>query len=480
MKSLRICTNFLRAITVIIATAISFSALATDKALLDILLENGAITEEQHKELMKKQSLSARDFGASEQATEELVERKVNEAFEKKVDEEFPVKVSHGEKGFKLESRDGKWSTNLGWRAQMRFTNPYRSDPRNVDDFAIPGQNNAENTFELRRVRMKIGGHGFQPWLGYYFEVDLQPTRDTGDDSEAASGRVIDWRITVDKYEALGLRIGQWKIDYSRERVDSSGRQQFVERSIVNRQFTIDRQMGVQLRGRLFKSTPADLRYYVGVYTGEGRSVKNDNDGLMYAGRLQWNFLGRDLKLRQTDVEYTKKPAGTISFGAATNTGRCTRWSSSGCGSLDGFTRPGNAQNGQFTVEQYQLGSAFKYRGFSWQQEYHWKTVDDNQNGSKSDMQGGYVQSGYFLHYLFPSIPRELELGARYAFVDEPNERNLQANNRRQEFSLVANWFMSVHNNKITADYSYLTLKDDVLNRDISDDRFRIQYDVSF
>ena len=480
MKSLPICTNFLRAIIVIIATAISFSILAADKALLDILLKNGAITEEQHKELMEKQSLSSRDFDASEQATEELVERKVDEVFEKKMDQEFPVKVTHGKKGFKLESRDGKWSTNLGWRAQMRFTNPYRSDPRNVDDFAIPGQNNAENTFELRRVRMKIGGHGFQPWLGYYFEVDLQPTRNTSVNSEAASGRVIDWRITADKYEALGLRIGQWKIDYNRERVDSSGRQQFVERSIVNRQFTIDRQMGVQLHGRLFKSTRADLRYYAGVYTGEGRGVKNDNDGLMYAGRLQWNFLGRDLKLRQTDVEYTKKPAGAISFGAATNTGRCTRWSSSGCGSLDGFTRPGNAKNGQFTVEQYQLGSAFKYRGFSWQQEYHWKTVDDNRNGTTSDMEGGYAQSGYFFHYLFPSIPRELELGARYAFVDEPNELNLQVNTRREEFSLVANWFISAHNNKITADYSYLTLKDDVLNRDISDDRFRIQYDVSF
>ena len=200
----------------------------------------------------------------------------------------------------------------------------------------------------------------------------------------------------------------------------------------------------------------------------------------MFAGRLQWNFLGRDLKTRQTDVEYTDKPTGSLSLGAATNTGRCTRWSSSGCGNLDGFLRPSAAANGQYTVEQYQAGSAFKYRGFSWQQEYHWKTVDDNVNGTTSDMEGGYAQVGYFFHNLIPSIPKELELAARYAFVEEPNSGNVQINNDREEFTLGANWFFSGHNNKITADYSHLTLDDAVANRDVSDDRFRIQYDVSF
>ncbi len=476
MKSLRRHTKYLRASAAFMLAALSFSVNAADKELLDILLKNGSITEEQHTQLMKKSSVSSEDLGA----TEEMVERKVDEALTKKVDEEFPVKVSHGSKGFRLESRDGNWQTNLQWRAQMRFTHPYRSDPRNIDDFAIDGQNDRQSTAELRRVRMKIGGHGFKPWLGYYFEVDLQPTRESDDDGESASSRVIDWRITLDKYEAIALRLGQWKIDYDRERVDSSGRQQFVERSIVNRQFTVDRQVGAQLRGRLFKGTPADLRYYTGVFTGEGRGVQNDDDGLMYISRLQWNFLGRDLKLRQTDVEYTEKPTGSIDFGIATGTGRCTRWSSSGCGNLDGFTRPSNAQNGQFTVEQYHLGSAFKYRGFSWQQAYHWKTVDDNANGTTSDMEGGLVQAGYFFHHLVPAIPKELELAARFAFVEEPNENNVAVNNEREEFTLGANWFFKGHNNKITADYSHLTLEDAVLDRDVSDERFRIQYDVSF
>jgi len=457
----------------------SFSASAADKGLLDILLENGAINQTQHEELMKKPSLTSQDFVAStapsEAEVEKIVDRKVSEAVAKTVSE-FPVKVSQGKKGFRLESKDGKFQTNLQWRAQMRATTPMRSDPRQFDDFDDVGDNR-QNTFEARRVRMKIGGHAFQPWLGYYFEVDLQPTRSRDKDAASASSRLIDWRITVDKYKALGFRLGQWKIDYNRERVDSSGRQQFVERSIANRVFTIDRQVGAQLRGHLFEGTGADMKYYAGAFTGEGRGVSNDDEDLMYAGRLQWNFLGRDLKLRQTDVEFTEKPTGSLSVAAMTNTGACTRWSSSGCGSLDGF---GGASNGQYKVDQWTQGAAFKWRGFSFQQEFHNKTVEDTLTNISSDLTGGYVQSGYFFHHLFSAIPKELEFAARYASVKEPNETNIQDENHREEFTLGANWFMSGHNNKVTADYSYLTLDDGLRNEEYSDGRFRVQWDISF
>ena len=56
---------------------------------------------------------------------------------------------------------------------------------------------------------MKIGGHGYRPWLKYYFEVDLQPTRSLDSDSERASARVIDWRIDVAKQKEFGIRVGQ-------------------------------------------------------------------------------------------------------------------------------------------------------------------------------------------------------------------------------------------------------------------------------
>ncbi|MEM7540968.1 MAG: porin [Pseudomonadota bacterium] len=478
-------------VALVVALVPSANLAAADKALLDILLGNGVITEEQYKGLMQKESLTSKDIlgdAAPAQSNEQKIEERVAAAIDKKVDqsiseriskkieEEFPVKASHGKKGFRLESRDGNWQTNLQWRAQLRYTYPTRSDPRQIASFDAGEQ----STFEARRLRMKIGGHGYRPWLKYYFEVDLQPSRDVDDSSAAASARVIDWRLDVAKYPWANLRVGQWKIDLNRERVDSSGRQQFVERSIANRVFTIDRQVGVQLRGHLFKNTPADMRYWAGIFTGEGRGVVNNDDNMMYMGRLQWNFLGRDLKWRQTDVEYTEKPTGSIAFGAATHKGSCTRWSSSGCGNLDGFTSPATAAVGQFEIDQMVEEVAFKWKGFSLQQEYHWKNVEDNAAGIDFDLTGGYVQSGYFFHNLIPSVPAPLELALRYAFVDEPNRFDRIQDNERREYSIGANWFFAGHNNKLTFDYSHLTLEDPFIGRDEEDDRFRFQWDVSF
>lgn len=394
--------------------------------------------------------------------------------------EEKAIKVSHGKKGFRFETADGNFQTNLLWRAQLRFTTPSTGDPRQVGNF----NDNSQNTFEGRRLRMKIGGHAYRPWLKYYFEVDLQPTRDFDDGSANASSRVIDWRADIAKFDYATLRVGQWKINYNRERVDSSGRQQFVERSIANRVFTIDRQVGAQLTGRLFKETPADMRYWAGVYTGEGRGVRNEDNNFMTMARLQWNMFGRELKWRQTDVEFTEKPTGSFSLATASNTGPCTRWSSSGCGRLDGFANPsglGN-DNNRYDVDQWTQGSAFKYRGFSWQQEYHDKEVKDNNNGQTYDLTGGYMQAGYFFHNLMPAFPKELELATRYAYVEEPNI-NLVDENKRKEYTIAANWFFDGHNNKITADFSHLTIDDPTRlagGGDEDEDRFRLQWDVSF
>ena len=42
------------------------------------------------------------------------------------------------------------------------------------------------------------------------------------------------------------------------------------------------------------------------------------------------------------------------------------------------------------------------------------------------------------------------------------------------------NWFVAGHNNKITMDYSHLTLDDASDVRSYNDNRARLQWDVSF
>ena len=378
------------------------------------------------------------------------------------------------DRGFHFETENGLFSTNLQWRAQMRLSTPLLSDPRTPEDFS----NDSDITnFELRRVRMKIGGHGYQPWIKYYFEVDLQPSRNINDATANSSSRLIDWRIDVQPYEELGFRVGQWKINYNRERVDSSGRQQFVERSIVNRVFNIDRQVGFMIKGRFAKKTPFDMRYYAGVFNGNGRSVSNSSKKLMKMARIQWNPFGRELKWRQSDVIRHKKPTLSLAAAVVDNTGDCTRWSSGGCGSLDGLQI---GSDDQYNVKQYVTEMAYKYQGLSLQTEYHWKDVKDNTSGALYDYEGMYSQIGYFFNELVSAFPEELELAFRYAFVDEPDPSNLLLENKRKEYTLGINYFLAGHNNKVTLDYSYLTLDDASDDRFYNDNRIRLQWDVSF
>ena len=463
----------------------TFPAAAMDgDLLLEILLEKGIITkdellqikaEEKKREAAKVtvQAKKKPDVEVSVEKEKQIV-AKASEPSKKK----SGVAVGFGKKGFTLATTDGLFKTKIQWRTQARYTFPERSDPRKASDFS----DNEESTFELRRIRLKVGGHGYRPWLKYYLEVDWQPGRDFDDDSEAASARMIDWRIMLEKFKWAKLRIGQWKINYSRERVDSSGKQTMVERSIMNRVFTIDRQIGMMLYGRVNPGTILDANYYLGIFSGGGRGMaKNDDDNMMYMGRIQWNVFGRELKWRQSDVKFHKKPTASISFGAYTNKGKCTRWSSGGCGNISGFTSPANAKDGQFQTTGMQFGSALKYRGFAWQHETHWKTIKDGEAAAgdrETNMLGGYLMAGYFPHYLISAVPKPLEIAFRYSHVDPNTDRG---GDLRQEFTTGLNWFFAGHRNKLTLDVSHLTLEQESPSLPAyTEQRARLQWDVSF
>ena len=249
------------------------------------------------------------------------------------------VRVSRN--GLRLESRDGAFISEMHLRSQIRFSSPFASAPRREKHFHRAG----ENDMRFRRARFKASGHIFRPWIRYATEYDLVGTR------------MLDSRITVQKWEWLKIRFGQWKTEFGRERVSSSGRQEFVERSIVNREFTVDRQKGVMLMGRVAKGTRADSQYYAGVFTGNGRGYRSSSAGSldnrdgapMWVARYQWNFLKDDPGFSQSDLEYHKAPVAAIAIAGMRNRSRFTRFSGSGGGTLDGFEvgLPGSSRSGR-------------------------------------------------------------------------------------------------------------------------------------
>jgi len=341
----------------------------------------------------------------------------------------------------------------LGLRFQTRYSDR-EDEPLVPDDLRKDGSSG----FDLNRARYKIGA-GLGLHFTFYHEYDLR------------NGKLLDLRGTWKPAAGFNLRAGQWKSEFNRERVDSSGKQQFVERSIVNYWFTVDRQNGVMASGLLFPDQRASTSWWLGVLNGNGLNSDGDGGRPMVVGRAQWNFYGRVLPFSQSAVKRYQEPRGSLAFGFVTNDSPYTRFSSSGGGELPGYSK---GVDNQYRIEQRMLEFAWQLRGWSVQSEFHSKRIEDRINGGAHDLHGGYLQGGWFLNEQFERWPRPLELAARIALVSPGRDQDNRAN---KEYTLAANWFFNGHRNKLTVDLAYLKIREEAGSE--NDWRFRLQWDIS-
>lgn len=364
----------------------------------------------------------------------------------------------YGDKGWHVESADGNYSTDFQLRLQIRYSYPFEQDPITLDQLNQEDQ----HILQIRRARVKIGGRAFTPKLQYYMEY------------EVSASILLDYWAIYSVNKAFKIHIGQYKARYNNERVISSGKQELIERSILTRPFTIDRQTGITFFGNLAGRGMLNFSYWVAVLngTGRGRAV-GDGEGLMYHIRGQWNLFGEEMKFSGSDLSKQKKWRGWLAGGAVTNESQFTRFSGSGGGQLAGY--PADSESGQYRVNQFFFETAFKRNGFSWQQEYHWKQINDQVNDSKRTLTGNYVQLGSFPATYIPRFPDKLELATRYSFYkpDLSDDSWLV-----QEYGFAINWFFKEHKNKLTADVTYLQVQENTVAE--PGWRFRLQWEVSF
>lgn len=107
-----------------------------------------------------------------------------------------------------------------------------------------------------------------------------------------------------------------------------------------------------------------------------------------------------------------------------TNQSSYTRFSQSGEGYLDGFE---DGLPGQYRLNQYNFETAFMYRGFSSQSEWHHKSIQDKMNADQlTELRGYYAQAGYFFNGIFDWFPKHLEIAGRHS-VYRP-DKNLREN----------------------------------------------------
>ena len=162
-----------------------------------------------------------------------------------------PPKVGF-KKGFFLESPDGKFGIKIGGRIQLRFT--YEN---------TGGE--PEANFSLPRVRFKFSGHVFDSRVSYKFQLDW------GKGGVSLKDALVD----IKAHEMAVVRLGQFKVPDSRQFIASSTKQHFVDRSITNAEFSVDRDVGIMVMSD-WKNAP--FEYAVGIWNGTGDDGRLSGD----------------------------------------------------------------------------------------------------------------------------------------------------------------------------------------------------------
>ncbi len=365
--------------------------------------------------------------------------------------------IRHGPHGFEFISADSSNLLQLQIRGQFRAAYPTDSDPVDLNDFE------ADRVYlKINRARLKIGGHALRPYFKYYFEYEL------------FASNLLDFRLMYEQLPFFKVKVGQWKVQYNRERITSSGAQQAMDRSLLNRPFNLDRQQGISFYGRLGAGGGLDLNYWLSVFMGTGRGATlNDDRHLMYMMRMQWNILDGPIPFSGSDLGISERPALNLALAGVTNRSPYTRFSQAGGGQLEGFEE---GLPGQYRVNQALLETTFKYRGWGVQQELHWKEINDLIHATRTELLGIFLQAGYFLRQASLFFPNDLEAFARYSLFDPDIEAD---GDLQEEITFGFNYFLMGHLNKLTLEFSFFDFQ---VSQDQLQEgsRVRFQWDVSF
>ncbi len=222
------------------------TAAATEKELLDVLLENGTITQEQYDKLLNRK--------------EETVRVEAGPSSKK---EDSAVAVTLNKRGLRLKSGDGKFTMRIGGRLHAQVTGHEGDLPADVD---------GTDGTEIRRARIALSGSVYEDWI-WNGEVDFA-------DNETA---VKDFWVGYRGLPGTGLYVGHQKQPYSLSVEMSTNDIPFIERSIDNDLIIpfIDRAIGL-------RTDVAGSHWFLatGVYGEAVDSNRDDDEGWGAAGRF--------------------------------------------------------------------------------------------------------------------------------------------------------------------------------------------------
>lgn len=368
---------------------------------------------------------------------------------------------------FNLVGKDNSWSMKIGARMQFLGTSVWDSNSS--------GLSNQESSMLVRRARLKFSGFAFSPKLKYKLELGLS-NKDIGGASEFTNNApryILDAVVKWNFHENFVLWVGQTKLPGNRERVVSSANLQMVDRSLLNKRFNIDRDMGVQLRHHFNISDSFIVKEVFSIAQGEGRNVTTGNlGGFQYTARVELlpfgnftskgDYVGSDLK-REQNLKFA--------LGASYDLNNNAVKTRSNQGS---YMRTNTGGFYQTNISTLFVDAMLKFKGFSFMGEYALRDAKDAiAKNDDNSLTGDKVTTGNSLNlqsgYLFA---KNWEMSGRYTNVTYDKFLGKGAEN---QYTLGLSKYIAGHKLKVQTDVSYL----DLVNK-TNQFMYRLQVDIHF
>ncbi|MCF8713768.1 porin [Joostella atrarenae] len=349
-----------------------------------------------------------------------------------------------------IVGKDSTWSMKFGTRMQLLGSATWSEEDGNIGD--------ANTNFLIRRARLKFDGFILDEKLTYKIEIGLS-NRDISGASKYTNNTpryIYDALVKWNFYKNFSLWVGQTKLPGNVERVTSSGNLQFVDRSLLNAEFNIDRDIGAQIRHH-FNITPKFLIRDIFAFSqGEGRNVTVGNKGgYQYTGRIELLPFGAF----KGNNEYQ---------GSALNREEVPKLMIAASYDFNDDAIKTRSNMGSFMendIGEYQtdistlfIDAVFKYKGFSFLGEYADRNADDpiakNSDGTATE---DIVQVGNAVNlqagYLFKN---NWEVSTRYTNIDL--DRSLTLKSTQNQYTLGVSKYIVGHKLKVQTDFSYLSV----------------------
>jgi hypothetical protein len=385
--------------------------------------------------------------------------------------------TSFGKGLINFVAKDSTFSIKFAPRFQVRYNSTWNHN----GDLYESGEQN----FLVRRSRLKFDGFAYSPKLRYKIELGLS-NRDMsgGNDFNRNTPRyILDAIIMWEFAKNWELWAGQTKLPGNIERVVSSGDLQLIDRSLLNSRFTLDRDMGIQIRHKTNLGGDFLMREKFSLSQGEGRNVTEGNEGgLQYTGRIELLPFGTFKSkgdYTQSDLKREESPKLMLSMTYNFNHGAVRERGFSG----DYMQYEIDDEKLLCEIDQTTvfLDAMYKYNGFSFMGEYAKRTAEDevakDDNGDiifDNDGKPEYiVLTGNGLNlqagYLFKS---NYEIAARFTTLEF---ETVTAKEPTKQYTLGFNKFVVGHKLKVQSDLSYTSVdgKDDNI-------AFRLGFDFHF